>query len=201
VDLPADIEPIVRARFCQEWLAQIEKEEEPFRSRFLSRLTPEMRAQIDGASRVSWLPLAIHVELANIQLETFGLKRAHDYYRRAFVTALEGPILAPLFLTGARLLGLSPGSVVRWASRGYDATYRNAGRLVGEVLGPGLARATFWDLPPICTASDAWLGSSQGSAYGMYDALRVDGVVRLDTRGRAEGKMVLELEWSERSKA
>jgi len=193
--------PLVRARFCQEWLAAIAKEEEPYRSRFLARVTGGMREQIEGAARVSWLPISVHVDLSEIQLETFGIARAHDYYRRAFATSLRGPVLGPLMLTAARLLGLSPTSFVRWASHAYDAAFKNAGGVVGEVLGPSRARLVYSSLPQVCTVSDAWMTSSQGSAYGAYDVLGVAGVVRLDTRARAEGRMVLELEWGDRKPA
>ena len=40
-------EPIVLARFCQEWLELVALENEPFRSRFFERVPPEFRAQID----------------------------------------------------------------------------------------------------------------------------------------------------------
>lgn len=191
----ANGEPLVRARFCQEWLTLIEREEDPYRSRFFALIPKETRALIDGAVPVTWLPMAVHVKLADIQLESFGTVRAHGYYRRAFAINIKGPILGPLVATGVRLLGLSPGSFVRWASRGYDAAYKNAGHLAGEVVGPEHARLVFTNLPPVCTASEAWLMSAQGSAYGIFDVLDVDGIVRLDMRGRAEGRMVLDLEW------
>jgi len=175
-------------------------EEEPYRSRFFERITPEMRAQIDEASRVAWLPIALHVRLADIQLESFGAARAHDYYRRAFVSAIKGPIFAPLLLTAVRLLGLSPATFVRWASRGHEAAYRNMGTLKGEVLGPNRARLTFFELPSVCTESDAWVMSAQGSSYGVYDLLETEGVVRIDTHGRAQGTMRLELEWGDRER-
>ncbi len=197
---PDPTEPGVRARFCQEWLALIAKEEDPYRARFFERVTPEMRAQIDGASRVAWLPIALHVKMADIQLETFGIARAHDYYRRAFVSAINGPVFASLFVTAARVMGMSPAAFARWASRGYEAAFRNVGTLEGEVLGPNRARLTFLNLPAVCTASDAWVMSTQGSTYGVYDILKLDGVVRLDTEERAKGKMVLEMEWGERKK-
>ncbi len=199
--VPGDSDPLVRARFCQEWLSLVAREEEPYKGRFFARVTEEMRQTIDGASRVAWLPLAVHVRLADIQLEAFGTARAHDYYRRAFSSSVKGPILGPLVLTGARLLGLSPASFVRWASRGYEAAYRNAGELAGEVLEARRARLVFSKLPAVCVASDAWLMSAQGSAYGVYDVLQLEGIVRLDTRERAGGKMVLELEWDDRKRA
>jgi hypothetical protein len=192
--------PLVRARLCQEWLTMIDTEDEPYRGRFFARVSDEMREQIDGASRVGWIPLAVHVKLADIQLETFGTVRAHEYYRRAFARTLMGPILGPLVRTGTRVLGVSFASFVRWSPHGYAASYRNAGEVAGEVLEPGRARLVFTDLPAICTASDAWLMSPQGSAYGLYDFLRLDGVVRLDTRDRAKGTMVLELEWTDKKR-
>lgn len=176
------------------------QEQEPYRTRFFARVTPEMRAQIDGATRVAWLPIALHVRLADIQLEAFGPAGAHDYYRRAFVSAIKGPIFAPLLMTGVRLLGLSPAGFIRWSSRGHDTCYKNVGSMHGEVLGPYHGRVTFRDLPEICARSDGWVMSTQGSAYGLYDLLEMSGVVRLDTSGRAQGKVVLELEWGERKR-
>jgi hypothetical protein len=188
--------PLVRARFCQEWLEMIEKEAEPLRGRFLARVPRALREAIEGASRVAWLPLEYHVALSDIQLETYGAVRAHDYFRRAFAASLRGPYLGPLLQTGAKVLGLTPGAVARWAGRGYEAGFRNAGKLHGEQLGPGHARLLYSELPAICTASDAWMTSPHGSAYGAYDVLGVEGVVRLDLSGRPEGRLVLDLEWT-----
>jgi hypothetical protein len=197
---PERAEPLVRARFCQEWLTLIDSEEEPYRGRFLARVTEEMRAQIDTAPGATWIPLAVHVKLADIQLEAFGRTRAHDYYRRALSRNLMGPILSPLVRTGSRILGLSLASFIRWAPKGYDASYKHAGELTAEVLGRDRARVLFTNLPPVCTASDAWLMSAQGTAYGLYDVLHLEGVVRLDTSERANGGMALELEWSDRKR-
>ena len=193
-------EPLVKARFCQDWLALVAQEQEPYRTRFFARVTPEMRAQIDGAARVAWLPIALHVGLADIQLASFGPARAHDYYRRAFVSAIKGPIFAPVLMTAVRLLGLSPGTFARWASRGHDTAYKNVGTMQGEVLGTHRAQITFSGLPEICARSDGWVMSTQGSAYGVYDLLEMRGVVRIDTSERAQGKIVLELEWGDRNK-
>ena len=92
--------------------------------------------------------------------------------------------------------GSGAGGQLRWSPRAYQAGFRNVGELAGEVLGPQRARLVYSALPTVCTSSDAWMLSSQGSAYGAYDFLGIEGVVRLDTSGRSLGRMVLELEWS-----
>ncbi len=198
---PGDCQPLVRARFCQEWLAFAESEEEPWRSRFFSALDRTTREAIDASSRVAWVPLALHVKLADITQQAFGAVRAHGYYRRAFASSLSGPILGPLFRTGARVLGISIPTVVRWAPRGWDASFRNAGGLSGEVVGPLHAKLTYYGLPAICIASDGWMLSGQGSAYGVYDVLGIDGIIRVDMSGRGEGRMVLDMEWSNEKRA
>jgi hypothetical protein len=190
-------EPLVRARFVQEWLAQVDEEDDPWRARFFARLPREEREIIDNTSRVGWLPVRYHVLLADVLLETFGPARAHDYYRRAFAASLAGPLLGPLVKTGARLLGFTPGTLARWLPRGWEITFKGVGDVHGEVLGPGLARIEYRNLPQVCRDSEAWLRSSQGSAYGAYDRMGVVGVVRLDLSGRAEGSMRIELEWTD----
>jgi hypothetical protein len=190
-------EPIVLARFCQEWLDLVALEDEPYRSRFFERIPPEIRAQIDASLRVAWLPLSIHVKLADVMLEAFGSTRAHDYYRRSFVRAVKGPVFGPLFVTGVRLFGVSPATIIRWGSRGYEAGFKNAGRIVGRPLGPGRARLEFSELPAVCTASEGWVMSMMGTTYGIYDVLGVEGVIRADMRALHEGRVNLDFEWSE----
>lgn len=188
-------EPLVRARHLQEWLANVQREDDPWRSRFFSALPDDVRSPIDAASRVEWLPAALHVQLSDILAQAFGPARAHDYYRRAFAASLRGPVLGPLLRTGARILGLTPATMLRWADHGWRASFRNCGSISGKVLGPRLGRLEYGDLPAVCIASDPWLDSAQGSAYGALDAMGVSGVVRIDKSDRERGRMVLELEW------
>jgi hypothetical protein len=197
-ETPNLAEPLVRARFCQEWLEIVDQEEEPLRGRFLALLSPALRESIESASRLAWLPVAVHVELSDILERAYGPLRAHAYYRRAFAKSLSGPFLGPLVRTATHILGVSPAAFVRWAGRAYEAGFKNSGRIVGEVLGPGRGRLVYQDLPPVCTASDAWMTAPQGSAYGAYDVVGVDGIVRLDQSRRAEGQLTLDLEWTER---
>jgi hypothetical protein len=188
--------PLVRARFCQEWLEQVAREDEPYKGRFFAALDPDMRQQIESATRVAWLPAGFHVRLADTLHETFGEVRAYDYYRRAFAHSLRGPIFGPAMKTISKLLDVTPASLVRWAGRGWEASFQNAGTLVGEILGPGKGRLVYTGLPPEFTASTPWMMSSQGSCYGAFDLVGAEGVVRVDLSGRAEGGMIVNMEWT-----
>jgi hypothetical protein len=192
---PSGAGPEVRAGLLRDWLAFVAREPEPYAGRFVERLPREMVARVEQATARMWLPAAYHVAMADALRDAFGRAREHEYYRRAFVESIRRPVLRPLFDVGARLLGLTPASFVRWASKGYAASFRNCGSLTGEVLGEGRARGVYRGLPRVCTDSDAWVESAQSTVYGVLDLTHTEGVVRLDASGRARGEVILELEW------
>ena len=191
--------PAVRARHLHQWLVLVDRSEEPWRTRFFDAIPADVRAAIDGASPLTWVPVDLHVALAEVLKSTFGIARAHEYYRRAFASNLDSPLLGGLVTTGIRVLGLTPKAFVRWGHKGWEMSFRDCGDITGELLGPARARLTYLALPPVCAASDAWIDSALGTVYGMYDVTHVDGVARLDKRERASGRIVVELEWTERA--
>lgn len=188
--------PSVRARHVQRWLLNVAAEDDPWRGRFFGAVPADVRAAIEGAMPEVWLPIDYHVLLADLMSDAFGPARAHAYYRRDFVAALSRPPFASLVRTGVRVLGITPAGFLRWSGRVYEAVFKAAGGAHGEVLGPGRGRLTYEGLPAVCTASDPWLDSAQGSLYGMFDFLQTEGVVRIDKSRRAEGRLDLELEWT-----
>jgi serine/threonine-protein kinase len=190
--------PTVRARHLKDWLTHAAGDEDPWRARFFAALPDDVRSTIDSAVGSTWLPVDLHVLLADIMQDAYGPARAHEHYRRAFANSLRGGIFGPLVRTGMRLFGTTPAAFLRWADRGWETSFRQCGGLAGEVQGPGRGLLIYKDLPPVCLASAAWLGSAQGSAYGAFDVCEVSGVVRIDTSRRAEGTMQLVLEWTER---
>jgi hypothetical protein len=194
-----DLEPVVRARHLRDWLTRVGGEEDPWRGRFFAALPARTRTTIETAARGTWLPMQLHVDLAEVMLESYGPARAHEHYRRSFAAALQGGIFGPLVRTGNRLFGTTPATFLRWAHLGWDTSFRQCGELTGEITGAGQGRLIYSGLPRVCTVSDAWLDSSQGSSYGCFDVLEIDGLVRVDKSRREEGRLELALEWSERA--
>jgi hypothetical protein len=192
------VTPEVRARHVQDWLVQVAREPEPYASRFREHLPPEMIAQIETVTATTWLPAQYHVAMADALRDAFGRTREHEYYRRAFVASMHGGAFGTLFAVGIRLFGLTPRAFLRWAAKGYDASFRNCGSLEGEVLDETRGRVVYRDLPKVCTDSDAWLESAQSTIYGVFDVTETNGIVRIDTSKRAEGAMIVELEWQAR---
>ena len=63
------------------------------------------------------------------------------------LASAEKPLLRSFFRAGVRLLGGSPGSLIRLAQRGWQQIYREAGSLVVEPLEQEAARVRGVDLP------------------------------------------------------
>lgn len=190
--------PEVRVRHLKDWLKRVDAEPEPWRTRFFDVLPAVTLETIEGSAPGGWLPMALHVELADLMLLAYGPARAHEHYRSSFANSLRSGIFGSLVRTGTKLFGASPATFLRWAHRGWESSFRQCGKMHGESLGPGRGRLVYEELPEVCTASDAWLDSAQGSVYGSLDALEVEGVVRIDKSRRAEGYFEVVLEWSEK---
>jgi hypothetical protein len=195
---PSTGRPVVRAQHLKDWLENAARDEDPWRARFFAAIPAETRSTIESATGGSWLPIELHVLLADIMQDAYGPARAHEYYRRAFAESLLGGILGPLTRTGMRLFGTTPAAFLRWTRRASDTSFRNFGTMTGVVLGPGRGRVVYADLPAVCAGSAAWSGSAQGSAYGVFDVCKVSGVVRIDHSRRQENHLELVLEWTER---
>jgi hypothetical protein len=186
---------MVRARHMQVWLDNMGEAEDPWRRNFFAALPADVRHEIEAAARLDWLPAAYHALFADLVVAAFGPVRSHDYYRRSIARELRSPFWEAVVRTGTRLLGFNPGTFLRWASKGWESSFRNCGALHGEVVAPMRGRLLYDGLPPVLTASEAWLDSAQGSVYGVFDLCGVSGVARLDKGGRSEGRLVVELEW------
>jgi hypothetical protein len=197
--MTADVgESQVRARHMQVWLDNMGQAEDPWRKNFFAALPGEVKREIEAAARLDWLPAAYHALFADLVAAAFGPVRSHEYYRRAIARELRSPFWEGVVRAGVRLLGLNPGTFLRWAAKGWESSFRNCGALHGELVAPLRGRLLYEGLPPVLAASEACLDSAQGSVYGVFDLCGVSGVARLDKRGRNEGRLVVELEWVER---
>jgi hypothetical protein len=190
---------VVRARHMQVWLDNMNHEEDPWRQHFFTLLPADVKREIEAAARLDWVPAAYHALFADLVAAAFGPVRSHEYYRRSIARELRSPFWEGVVRTGVRLLGLNPGSFLRWAAKGWESSFRNCGVLRGEVVAPMRGRLLYEGLAPVLADSDAWLDSAQGSVYGVFDLCGVSGVARLDKRGRGEARLVVELEWLERN--
>ncbi len=192
--MPGDSDPLVELASARVGFRSSRARRRSVQRRFFARVTEEMDGSTEPPAWPWKLPLAVHVRLADIAPKPSAPPgRTTITGARSRRLVGRGPILGPLVLTGARACS---GSRPRRSCAGRRAGTRRRtgtqGELAGEVLEAG-ARLVFSKLPAVCVASDAWLMSAQGSAYGVPTAQLPKGSSG-STRASARGR------WSSSSK-
>lgn len=91
---------------------------------------PDTITEIQSAARVDWLPIGVDVVLTRTVCELTGVSGVRDWSRRAFLRAVEGPMLRPIVRAVVSLFGLTPATVLRRAPMGWQQIYQDCGLLV-----------------------------------------------------------------------
>lgn len=126
-------EPRMRASYIQDNLAAV-RNFGPEVERRLRMDIADTVAEIEAAARVDFLPIGVDVVLTRAVHALTGVNGVRDWSRRAFLSAVEGPMLRPIVRAVVSLFGLSPSTVLRRAPMGWQQIYQNCGILVCESL-------------------------------------------------------------------
>lgn len=170
----------IRAAQLQEHLQALERLGHEIASRMLADLSPATLRRITGATRVDWLPVELHLELARLGLQRLGEAGLRAWARASFLRSTESSLLGPIFQGAARLFGLSPAALLRTAPAAYRAVFRGCGDLVAVELEERRWRMVFQDLPPVARER-AFLLSMAGALDGALELGRAEGEVQLLT--------------------
>jgi hypothetical protein len=128
-------EPRMRASYIKDNLAAVRSFGPDVETR-VRREIPDVIARIEGAARVDWLPISVDAALTRAVAQLTGASGVRDWSRRAFLSAVEGPMLRPIVRAVVSLFGLTPATVLRRAPMGWQQIYQGCGMLVCEPLAP-----------------------------------------------------------------
>ena len=119
----------MRASYIQDNLAAVTAFG-PDIERRLRAAIPDAIAEITSAARVDWLPISVDVALTHAVRELTGTSGLRDWSRRAFLGAVQGPMLRPIVRAVVSLFGLTPATVLRRAPMGWQQIYQDCGLLI-----------------------------------------------------------------------
>lgn len=170
----------IRAAQLQVQLQSLERLDHADASRIVAELTPATLRRITHATRVDWLPIELHLELARAGLRLLGEQGLRDWGRAALTRAMKSTFLGPIFEGAVRLFGLSPAALVRTAPSVYQAAFRDCGGLVAVELEERLWRVVLQDLPRE-VRDRAFLVSMAGALEATVEVGQAKGEVRLLT--------------------
>jgi hypothetical protein len=136
--------------------------------------------------------MAYDVALTSAFFRLAGAERACEAMRKNMAETFHKPALRPLIDGAVRILGLSPGRLLRWGPRIWPLLFKDAGEMRVDA-GDGTATVRFVGLPPeVADHRDYLLGTA--SAIGaVFDLSGVPGSCRLVEHGAGGARF--ELDW------
>lgn len=171
----------MRAAHVQENLRSLDALGEGVRARVRAAIGPALVAEIEGASRVGWVPAALDVALTRAIGRELGDEAVRRWSRDALIASAATPLLRGFVGTAMRTLGASR-AVLRWAPRAWNTIYRNAGELQHETEANGTV-VLVYEGPREIAGDDTYLIGVAGAFEGA-----------LEVCGARGGRFVLERE-------
>jgi hypothetical protein len=187
-------QPRILAGFVQGTLSSVPP---AARTGVRARLAPTTLAVLEGSSRLTWVPIAVDVELTHAIYAELGAGRARELFRSSLSKALEAPILRSLVQGALRLFGATPERFYGWAPKAYAQLYRDAGEMRFERDEPGSARLELSGLPPAVSGSRDYLDGMGGAVAAGFDVMGVKGEVTLERLDVSAGTAVFRLLWDD----
>lgn len=163
-------------------------------ARVRGRLRPEVRAALDGASRLDFLPAHVDLDVALAIHAELGPDAARRVAREVLRRSLAGPVLGSLVTSASALFGLTPPDLLRWASRGWSRVCRDCGELHVVGVADEVVHLALTGLPELLEVP-SYLASIGGALEAFLDICQVDGEVEVEPR---PGGAHFELRWRRR---
>lgn len=170
--------PAVRAAHVKEELVALERLDAALAARVRARVPLETLATIDEAARVSWLSLAVNLEIVRT-VHAEGGDRLTRQWARTSVGIGFGTFLKPLVNVVFALLAQSPTSVYKYAHRAWTGVYRDCGRIEVEEVAPGRTRIAGVEFP-LALCAPAFVTAFAGALEACFDLCPYDGAVVIE---------------------
>ena len=163
LDNPRVSEPMIKASYFQGNLDALHAMGDVGAS-IEAALQPELEATRQ-ASRADWLPMAFDFKLTRLLAEHGGRDAIVDLNKRSFLSAMEGPLLRPIFQGALRLFGVSPRGITRLVQKGWEAGTKDAGTMRAEFRMDGAVIVHSG-----MVADDDWYVGFEGVLQGIFEA-------------------------------
>lgn len=173
--------PSIRAALCQQSLAVVREH---------MTLGPELVdvvTRIEGASRTGWLPLADEIALHEAFVATHGIEGFRARWKGAMLGKLRGPVFGPIVQVSVGMYGLSPEGLLAFFPQGFQAVFKDSGRLELVDVKEGSGTVMLRQPAPEALRSEAFInavaavidaGTEITAHVGRTDVSVVDGDVR-----------------------
>ncbi|PRQ05511.1 hypothetical protein [Enhygromyxa salina] len=187
--------PSIRAIQIEHSLRALELVAVGEHERALDRMRPESLARIREARRFEWLPVALDVELTEAVADEFGPAVAAARSRQSLGHSTRTTLLRPFIDGVIKLFGLDPSSMFRQVPLGWNAIYRNAGRMRYEVSAGSDRALIYEEVPVVILGSRVYLDAIAAALHSLFDLCKVDGEIEVAEIDPSRARVELRVTW------
>jgi hypothetical protein len=131
------------------------------------------------ASVVDWLPIDVHLSVAEAVLEILGKAGARAFWKERLLAAFKTKTMAP-FVAGAGIVfGEQPYALMKIAMSAYKLMAKNAGVITVTSASEGVVVMTFTDAPQAIVKSEGWHALCYGQCEAVLEHLNMTGEITL----------------------
>ena len=170
----------VRARSAQDFLHWLAKRDPEGFERAKSRIDPEIYELVDTAARTEWLPMTVDCQLPAAVVAEYGEAEAQGLWRSFITSHAESPLLGGIINLALRMLGVSPGSLVKHLPKLWQQVYRAVATPRVKVVQPGLACIVFEDVATEVFDHPDYLVCMRGVFEGIFDLTKTPGELEFE---------------------
>lgn len=153
----------------------------------LAAAHPELVRAVAAAPRISWLPIALNLEMVEGLARVYGEERGLALIADGIYRQFETPLWSGFVGGAVRLLGTDPGTLGRWIPEAVRLVFRGVGQWSAEKTSPEELTVRAEELPPVLAAHVLWLRCFAFGVTPLFTLCGRDGRARLaewDTAGR-----------------
>ncbi len=188
-------QPRILASFLHDTLASIDRIDPDLGVQVREAMKEEVLEDIESSWSASWLPVGHDVELTEAFFRVAGRETACRVMHDNLVATFDKPILRPMIEGAMRVLGTTPGKMLRWAPKVWGLLFRDVGHMEVEADDETrTATVTLTGLPPEVSDSRNYLLGSGAAISGVFDVTHVEGSYDLVEHG--DGRARIDLRWS-----
>lgn len=189
------VAPSVRARHMKLFVERVRDLDADRRDAVLARIGPVDLDAIENASPLDWFPVEINVRATEAVWKALGPGAREGFFLRLGMEDFESPLLKGVVATALRLFGVEPGSLLKFAPRGWSQVFRDDATVTAASPGKGVATLTYAGLPAPLAESRIWIDSVAASMGAMFAVTKKRGTVTAEQIDVASGSMTLVFRW------
>lgn len=151
--------------------------------------------EVEAASRLAWLPVALNVRVVEATVSSFGEQRGLEVLADCVYDQFESPLWKNFIGGAIRLLGTEPGSLGRWIPHALQLIFRDCGSWSATRTGERELSVEMREIPEELASHRLWVRSLGIGMRPLFPLCGTEGTSDLDRLDASQRRATYRLEW------